>query len=125
MGSFRKTKQSTLILNIINESFEHLTAFDVYNKCLKYINNISLGTVYRNLNNLVDNHQIRKIIDLNGVEHFDNLKISHNHFICTKCMIINDIIDYANMPFNCKYGKIIDCEIIYKGICHNCCKEES
>ena len=125
MGSFRKTKQSTLILDIINKSCEHLNANDVYNKCLKDINNISLGTVYRNLNNLVDNHQIRKIIDLNGVEHFDNLKISHNHFICINCNHIYDIIDDVEMPLSCEFGNIESYEITYKGICHNCCKEEN
>ncbi len=124
MGNFRNTKQSALILNIINNSCEHLNAYEVYNKCLKHINNISLGTVYRNLNNLVDNHQIRKIIDLNGVEHFDNLKISHNHFICTNCMQISDIIDKVNIPLECEVGKIMDYEIIYKGLCHNCLMKE-
>jgi len=124
MGSFRKTKQSALILDIIDNSSEHLNAYEVYEKCLKHINNISLGTVYRNLNNLVDNYQIRKIIDLNGVEHFDNLKIVHNHFICTNCNYIYDIIDDVEIPLSCKFGKILDYEIIYKGLCHNCCKEE-
>ena len=125
MGSFRKTKQSALILNIINESSEHLSAFDVYKKCLEHINNISLGTVYRNLNNLSENNQIRKIIDFNGVEHFDNLKFAHNHFICTKCMQISDIMECVDIPLECEFGKILNYEIIYKGLCHNCCKEEN
>lgn len=125
MGGFRKTKQNALILNIINNSKEHLSAFEVYQKCLKTIDNISLGTVYRNLNNLVDNQKIRKIVSLDGKEHFDNLEIKHNHFICLKCMQISDISSIGDIPLKCETGRIIDYEIIYKGICHNCDKEEN
>lgn len=124
MGSFRKTRQNTLIFDIINQSFNHLTALEVHHECLKKINNISLGTVYRNLNNLVDQHRIRKLIDLNGVEHFDNFKVPHNHFVCTKCMQINDVYNSLDMPLNCEFGKVIDYEIFYKGICNNCLHEE-
>ena len=125
MGSFRKTKQSALILDIINNSSEHLNAYEVYEKCLKEINNISLGTVYRNLNNLVENHQIRKINGLDGIEHFDNLKHVHNHFICIKCMRINDVFDKVSIPLECTFGKVINYEIFYKGICNNCLEEEN
>lgn len=124
MGNFRITKQNALILSIIDNSCEHLSAFDIYKKCLLTISNISLGTVYRNLNNLVDAKKIRRIIDFNGVEHFDNLKKTHNHFICSKCMNIFDVFDNVNIPLDCDLGKVINYEIIYNGICHNCEEEE-
>ena len=121
----RNTKQKNLIFEIINNSYDHLSAYQVYDIARADMPNISLGTVYRNLNNLVDSNQIRKIIDLNGVEHFDNLKISHNHFICTNCNHIYDIIKNVDIPLECEFGKVESYEIIYKGICHNCCKEEN
>ncbi len=125
MGMFRKTKQSSLILDIINNSKDHLTAYDIYKKCLLEINNISLGTVYRNLNNLVDTHQIRKIIDFNGLEHFDNIIVPHYHFLCLKCGYIGDIYNKIDIPLECNFGKVMSYEIVYYGICHNCCKEEN
>jgi len=125
MGSFRNTKQSLLILDIINNSYNHLTAYDVYEVCKKEISNISLGTVYRNLHNLVDNHKIRCIIGLDGVEHYDNLKNDHNHFICVKCQKIDDIYDKIKVPIKSNLGKVINYEILYKGICNNCMEKEN
>lgn len=124
MGSFRKTKQSVLILDIVNNSRDHLNAYEIYEKCQKEINNISLGTVYRNLHNLVDSHQIRQITGLDGTEHYDNIHMIHNHFLCLKCQEISDVFDKLNISINCDLGEVMDYEILYKGICNNCLKKE-
>ena len=63
----RNTKQKELILNIINHSNTHPTAFEVYEEAKKELHNISLGTVYRNLNVLLEN---KKIIQIKGKEIF-------------------------------------------------------
>ena len=49
----RNTKQKEIILNIVNNSSNHLNANSIYLKAKEVMPNISLGTVYRNLNNLV------------------------------------------------------------------------
>lgn len=50
----RNTKQRECILDIINNSYDHLNAYQVYDKAREIISNISLGTVYRNLSWLCD-----------------------------------------------------------------------
>ena len=55
----RNTKQNSLIFNIINNSYSHLDAYSIYELCKKEIPNISLGTVYRNLTSLVNNHKMQ------------------------------------------------------------------
>ena len=55
----RNTKQRECILDIINNSYDHLNAYQVYDKAREIISNISLGTVYRNLSWLCDNDKIR------------------------------------------------------------------
>ena len=57
----RLTKQKKLILDIINNSHEHLSAESIYNECRKVLPNISLGTVYRNLNQLSDMNLIKRL----------------------------------------------------------------
>ena len=42
----RNTKQRECILDIINNSYDHLNAYQVYDKAREIISNISLGTVY-------------------------------------------------------------------------------
>ena len=125
MGTFRKTKQSDLILDIINNSHDHLSAFEVYNKARLIINNISLGTVYRNLNTLVENNEIRRIKGLDLQDHYDNINISHNHFLCENCQNIYDVFDNPKVSINESLGKVIDYEIYYKGICNNCLGNEN
>ena len=38
----RKTKQKDLILNIVQNSYEHLDAYEIYEEAKKTINNISI-----------------------------------------------------------------------------------
>ena len=118
----RNTTQRNLILDIINNSCNHLTAEKVHEIARKSISNISLGTVYRNLNFLLDQGSIRKI-KINSIDHFDNVKKFHNHFICTKCNTIYDVFEKESITNN-TCGKVMSYEIIYKGICNKCIEEE-
>lgn len=117
----RNSKQRDLILHIINHSYHHPTAEDIYVECRKQMPNISLGTVYRNLNLLLNLNQIQKIA-IGNVERFDK-KIEHQHFICTNCKKIFDIYD-MNFPLIKKIdGKIVQEQIVmFRGICEGCQK---
>ena len=57
----RYSKQREAILRVVNASNVHPTAEMVYREVKKEIPNISLGTVYRNLNALADASQIKRI----------------------------------------------------------------
>ncbi len=120
----RNTIQRNLILDIINNSYDHLTAEEVYDIARKSISNISLGTVYRNLNCLTELQKIRKIKTFDGKDHYDKLHIKHNHFICLKCNKIFDIheiynVEYKNIPGD---FEIVNYDITYSGYCNECRK---
>ena len=116
----RNTKQKTLVLDIVNSSNNHPTASDIYHECVKRIPNISLGTVYRNLNKLVKIGSITTIEVPNNIVRYDKT-ISHDHFVCLKCGKVIDLkrsnITYNNMI---EGNKIIDCKIRYDGLCCDC-----
>lgn len=122
----RNTKQRELILDIILKSRNHLTASEVYEIAKKDIPNISLGTVYRILNKLSDDHIILRIMTKSGTDHFDRLPDKHHdHFICTKCGKIIDIFN-AKSSYDKKElsnMQIDSLEIIFSGICNDCLKE--
>lgn len=118
----KKTKQRKIILDIINESFNHMTAYQIYEEARKIFPDISLGTIYRNLRLLSDNNLI-KVIEVDKVSHYDKI-VSHQHFICNNC---RRIIDVYNLDLNINTydnNKITDYEIILRGICEKCQKEE-
>lgn len=119
----RNTKQKSLILNIVNNSYDHLTAEEIYEIARHTLPNISLGTVYRVLNGLVDAKKIKRIKMSDG-DHFDNLNELHNHFICEKCHKIIDVMDSIKFDYKIGNNKIVDYEINFIGICEDCLKKE-
>ena len=119
----RNTKQRNLILNIVNNSYDHLNAESIYEIARKTLPNISLGTVYRNLNQLLEMKKIKKIKMADG-DRFDNLNEKHNHFICEKCYKIIDVKDNIMLNFKIGNNKIVDYEINFIGICEDCLKKE-
>ena len=121
----RNTRQRNCIFDIVNNSYEHLTAYQVYDKAKQVISNISLGTVYRNLNMLVEEKNARRLKATNGIDRFDNTKTQHHHFVCMKCGKYYDVFDkieLKNLEEN--YGIIKNYETQINGICNDCLKEE-
>lgn len=116
----RSTKQRNLILDIINDSCSHLTALGVYNLCKKRILNISLGTVYRNLNCLVENGKIIRIKMPDNIDRYDKNLKKHAHFICMKCNKVIDVLEEFKFTNDFSKGEVLDYEINFKGICNNC-----
>lgn len=115
----RNTKQKNLIFEIVNNSYDHLNAYQIYEIARKEISNISLGTVYRNLSNLVEENKIREI-EVDGTLRFDRNDI-HVHFICNKCSGIIDVFD--GVLDNNEYidgNLVMDYDIKIKGICKKC-----
>lgn len=115
------SKQRNLILSIINESYDHPTANEIYEKSKKEIPNISLGTVYRNLNILVEHGMIKTVKTNDNMERYDKIFNKHNHFICNKCKRIYDIFEEnQNNKKSVDGHKIMNTDITYSGICTHC-----
>lgn len=119
----RNTKQKDLILNIVQNSYEHLDAYEIYEEAKKTINNISLGTVYRVLKTLEDTNKIKKF-KVNEMYRYDGFTKKHHHFICNKCNKIIDIDDTFDLKFNLKNLEVNDYEIIFTGLCEECRKDK-
>lgn len=119
----RYSKQRELILNVVNH-LDHPSADEIYQKCTEMMPNISLGTVYRNLNNLVINSELIQIKGLDNVVRYDDTLIDHGHILCTKCHKITDIMDEDVNSLKTKIkqkGFILEhYNISLIGICKNC-----
>jgi Fe2+ or Zn2+ uptake regulation protein len=57
----------------------------------RHIPNISLGTVYRDLQKLVAEGKLQ-VLTLDRTQRFDPLLDSHEHFICQSCGRVYDIL---------------------------------
>jgi Fur family ferric uptake transcriptional regulator len=88
---FRKTKQREVILEELRRTEDHPTADAVYQRVRKRLPNISLGTVYRNLEILSECGMIRKL-DIPGTQkRFDGKTKDHYHVRCSECGRIEDL----------------------------------
>ena len=89
-SSRRRTKQLEVIWNEISGDPSHPTADQIYERVRQKLPNISLGTVYRNLQKLVAGGQLQVIV-LDRTQHFDPLLDRHQHFICKSCGKVYDV----------------------------------
>ena len=92
MKKTRNTRQRGIILEVLRESGEHPTAEMIYREARRVLPNISLGTVYRNLNFLRDQGTVREIRpNEGGSSRFDAMDTPHAHFHCVHCNALLDI----------------------------------
>ena len=85
-GSLRRkrSRQREKVLDIVRSTKSHPTADWVFHEVRKELPNISLATVYRNLNLLAESGEISEVI-CDGQLRFDANKEEHFHFICKSC----------------------------------------
>lgn len=91
----RMTNQRKVILEELKKHIDHPTADELYVQIRKVLPKISLGTVYRNLDQMSTNGTIAKI-EGSGQKRFDPNPLPHPHFRCIKCGSIEDI--HENIP---------------------------
>ena len=85
------TRQREVVLKVIREAPEHLTANDVFAAAKKRLPSISFATVYNSLRYLKDAGHIAEIQFGNGASRFDRMTSRHDHAICTSCGKLVDI----------------------------------
>lgn len=127
----RNTIQKKLVLDAVYQLQNHPTAEEVYNHIVKIYKNISKGTVYRNLNSLVEENELIKVFVHDGADRFDHNTFDHNHIKCDICQRCYDIPSEMEQSFARTMeaeksakdisGFIVNSyEILFKGICPSC-----
>ncbi len=119
------SKQRELILQTLRENRVHPTADEIYYMLKPDHPELSLATVYRNLNQLAANGIVKKIAVPSGADRFDGTVLDHYHMICKGCGKVVDIpkqsvpeIDHSvSGETGCK---ITGHNIIFYGLCQNC-----
>ncbi|MBC8216079.1 MAG: transcriptional repressor [Candidatus Marinimicrobia bacterium] len=119
----RHSTQRNTILNILRSTRSHPTADWIYNEARKELPNISLGTIYRNLNQLAT-HKMILTIPIDGVIHYDGFTHDHLHFICGECQNIYDVEikaeEVASMINNSIDHHVADSQVNLTGTCSTC-----
>lgn len=122
MKTTRYSYQREVIYNNVMSRKDHPTAEQIYEEVKMEIPNISLGTVYRNLNFLADEGKILKVDLEKSI--FDSTLEGHNHMLCEKCGKVVDVdVDFGTANFFDKLGNTITkADMRFTGICAQCKK---
>lgn len=121
----RMTNQRKVILEELKKHVDHPTADEIYTEIRKVLPKVSLGTVYRNLDQMSSQGYILKIAG-DGQNRFDPNPMPHSHFRCTRCGAVEDIHEEIIPPQLNKNSdffknrKIEGFVLEYYGICENC-----
>ena len=85
------TVQREAILNELKKSMEHLSADEIFVRLRRKIPQISLATIYRNLDLLAEKGLIKKVEVSGFQKRFESEIKSHLHQICPHCGLINNV----------------------------------
>ena len=124
----RYSRQREMVLDAVMDNKEHPTADQIYKIVRKRDSKISLGTVYRNLNQLSEAGDLLRIPISDGKDRFDYNQRSHYHLQCTKCgsftdlpQGVNNSIDTLLAGIKKQTGMNVNPERIQlEGLCRTC-----
>lgn len=118
----RNSRQRDAVLEVLRTSCDHPTADIIFERVRQSIPNISLGTVYRNLNQLKDEGIITVVESSDTKVHYEGNLAEHIHFLCKKCNTITDVFCKSEIPTELvKMGfEVQSQKTVYYGICNNC-----
>lgn len=130
MAALKYSRQREAIKEYLSMTKDHPTADMVYMHIRKEYPNISLGTVYRNLNLLVEQGDIIRIKHKDGGDHFDGNLEEHYHFVCKNCNKVIDLkmesIKHINQIAGAEFkGKIEGSTTLFYGLCPECVKDNN
>ncbi|MDQ3712844.1 MAG: transcriptional repressor [Acidobacteriota bacterium] len=127
VGELGLTKQREVVLQVIRDAKEHLTANEVFDRAKQLLPTISFATVYNSLRFLKDAGHIGEISFGNGASRFDALTSRHDHAICTNCGKLVDMEielppEIVKLATKFSKFKLESIELTLRGLCPECKK---
>jgi len=102
----------------------HLTIEKFYDIFLKNFSSISLATIYKNINIMIESAFIQEVKLPNAKSVYELTKEAHSHLVCEKCGAVQDTyIDLSSIKelqvenFDFKIKKA---DLVLSGVCKNC-----
>jgi len=123
-------RKRTAILEYLRSTTSHPSAETVFTDLKQQIPDLSMGTVYRNLNLFRQQGLASVVATVRGVERFDANTNPHVHFICADCDSVIDLMEMdvpealKNQASKYSGGRADACQLSFTGICGGCMKNQ-
>ena len=111
---------------IIEELYKngHMNIDDLYKKLLDRFPSVSLATIYKNINSMVEKFFLSEVKIPNAKTVYELSKNEHAHLVCSNCKAVMDIeldsSDISKQISNLNNFKVNQTDIILSGICQKC-----
>lgn len=121
----RQTRQLTAIYDVVSAAHDHPTAEEVHARVRRRLPRVSLGTVYRNLQKLAAQRQLRVVHLADRTARYDGMVDNHDHFVCEQCGGLTDLPRTESVALQCVplidagYG-VRGHAVTFYGICPDC-----
>ena len=119
----KSSKQRDAILSVLKSTDSHPTAEYVYSRLKPDFPNLSLATVYRNLNLFCQMGEATRLDIGDGTVRYDGFTHPHAHFHCTNCNKVLDIPKENDFTpeIESKYNvKLEGYSLVFFGKCNDC-----
>ena len=120
----RSTKQRKLVYDTVQVLRNHPTADEIYLHLRTVEPKISRGTVYRNLNLLTENGEVRHVT-MPDADRFDWRMERHSHLRCTECGAMIDAPIAYRAELDAQLSKDTGFQVqrhmtVFEGLCPQC-----
>ncbi len=128
--TYRNSKQREAIFVILSKKNFHPTVDEIYDIVRKEYPQISLATVYRNVEQLCRMGKIRRIYNSDVIARYDGTMEAHFHITCEKCGSVKDVWLESKLEEYIDLKKYVPDHILtsysinFYGICRMCKKGE-
>ncbi len=121
----RATPQLAAVYEALQGDHSHPSADEIYQRVRRTLPRISLGTVYRNLQRLVEEGRIRMFLLGERVARYDPIVTEHDHFICQQCGRVEDVLLERDRRVNLTHlvdeGFTVTAHsLVVRGLCQSC-----
>jgi len=111
---------------IVEELYKngHMNIDDLYKNLLEKFPSISLATIYKNVNAMVEKIFLNEVKVPDTKTVYELVKEEHSHLICSSCGKIEDIIIDTSVLNNTLSAvsnfKVDNTEVVFQGTCEKC-----
>lgn len=121
----KQFKKRNAILQCLRSTDAHPSAEMVHQMLRQSYPDISLATVYRNLNLFKEQGLISSVCSVHGTERFDAETTPHVHFVCDCCDRVLDL-EQITIPEALTHQvddtgcRVSGCSLTFTGLCREC-----
>jgi Fur family transcriptional regulator, stress-responsive regulator len=128
---WRLTAQRRAVAEVLRGEHVHLTAEAIHDLPRTRLPEISLGTVYNTLNELVAMGELLEVSAGGGPKRYDpNARQHHQHLVCLGCGDLRDVSPTGEQSLDIPVAQLhgyhlVDVDIVFRGLCPACADQRS